>query len=350
MTGSMAQVLAGGEISIVTGNVIPSLFTLTNTISPNYLDSRTLSVYGNEFIIINSEYNEPNSTVYVSDDNITWTLSATIAMETWNVIWDGSQYIASGSAVSQGTTPPASPAYATSPDGITWSPVQVVATINTDVVTSFITYSGSQYVIVTETRAFISANLITWSGYTTNVLFNDPIKPPIYANGQYIAVGGLSTIITSPDAITWTSRSIPGVENFFLTQIIWDGSQYIAVGGATPTVLATDPLIITSPDGINWTQRSISGASPLPYTLLSGITKKGSEYLAVGEAYNGDYSVNIFYSVKSSDGISWTSISTIPNIGICGYGSVISSNSNYALIGYANGYNFDIVTVNATSI
>lgn len=65
----------------------------------------------------------------------------------------------------------------------------------------------------------------------------------IYANNQYVAVGGSGSIVTSPDAITWTPQ-ISGT-----TESLWGvgfyENIYFACGG--------NGTILSSPDAITWT-------------------------------------------------------------------------------------------------
>lgn len=150
----------------------------------------------------------------------------------------------------------------------------------------------------------------------------------VYGNGQYVAVGYNSTILTSPDGLNWTQQTAP--TNITLTGIAFNGSTFVAVGLDAKT---TDAAVLTSSDGINWlaTDGSLGvhgllavtvgagqfvtvGYSGTAFTSSDG-TNWASHALGVGNSLNGvAYGGGLFVAVgssggifSSSDGMSWTS-------------------------------------------
>jgi len=170
---------------------------------------------------------------------------------------------------------------------------------------------GGQYVAVGDLGAILtSPDGAVWSRQvsgTTNAL-----NALAYGNGGFVAVGtedlGLpapprpgatnstppippkpeSVILTSGDGVTWTSQN-PGVAA--LNGITYANGQFVAVGGFDPST--TNAAILTSPDGVNWTHR-VSGTD--------------YDFSAVAYGTNGFVAVGADNAVAtSSDGAVWSS-------------------------------------------
>src|SRR5882672_8158068 len=74
-----------------------------------------------------------------------------------------------------------------------------------------------------------------------------------YGGGQWVAVGELGTILTSPDGVTWTKRN-SGFPDRWLVDVGYANGLWVAVGGTAP-ISESNGLILTSSDGITWTPR-----------------------------------------------------------------------------------------------
>jgi hypothetical protein len=123
-------------------------------------------------------------------------------------------------------------------------------------------------------------------------------------NNQFVAVGYLGTILTSPDGITWTERTSASAE---ILGIAFGNNQFVAVGYET----AWNPdigrwqvcgAILTSFDGINWTNRALATND-----ALYGITYANNQFVAVGARCNYQMEPDHGAILTSPDAITWTS-------------------------------------------
>jgi hypothetical protein len=163
---------------------------------------------------------------------------------------------------------------------------------------------------------------LTWTAQTSGTTNN--LTDIVYDGSQFVAVGYMGTILTSPDGVTWTSRGPSGEPRYFLG-VAHGGGTFVAVGSALPAMVYTSPdgvtwtsqtsgtmqdlygvaygggqfaavssngAILTSPDGAAWTERT-SGTT----RGLFGVAYDGSQFVAVGEAGT---------ILTSPDGAAWT--------------------------------------------
>jgi len=305
--------------------------------------------------------------VFTSTDADTWDF---VGGSFYSVIWDGSKYLAVGSA-----------AGASSTDGITWTSVPITGNEVFDIVST-----GSQYVAVGNnsglyystdgeswiTRPYpedintlygvawngslfvavgingtiyyssdglnwsggigsagnIDANSIAWGNsvfvvvgssgrietsatgtgsWTTRTSGTaNSLRKVIWGNNEFVAVGDNGTILTSSDGVTWTSQT-SGTANT-LYGIVWESTQYVVVGSSG--------TILTSSDAVTWTART-SGVTLLLYSITYG----NSQYVAVG---------NTGAILTSSDGVTWTDRTKI--VTVLQY-DVIWGNNEFVTVG-----------------
>ncbi len=62
----------------------------------------------------------------------------------------------------------------------------------------------------------------------------------------FVAMGGVGTILTSPDGVQWTGEMV--VTDRRLTDIAWSGAEFTVVGDAS--------TILSSSDGARWVSQS----------------------------------------------------------------------------------------------
>lgn len=119
-----------------------------------------------------------------------------------------------------------------------------------------------------------------------------------YGNGVFVAVGA-NLLMTSEDGLTWTSRTPPNSNTWYW--VIYDGGQFVAVANNG------SDRVMTSPDGINWTTHSADAGTWLSVAYGNG--------LYVATSNNG--STNI---MTSPDGATWTPQSVSGQLNAIVYG------------------------------
>lgn len=119
--------------------------------------------------------------------------------------------------------------------------------------------------LVAGPRALPAQAQVAWTWVSPLPQGND-LKKVVYGAGQYVAVGDLGTILTSPDGSAWTAQRSGTREE--LWDVTYGNGRFVAVGSA----------ILTSPDGRRWTVR-MSGLE-IP---LRGVAWGDGRFVAVGE-------------------------------------------------------------------
>ena len=178
----------------------------------------------------------------------------------------------------------------TSPNGLHWTTRQAgplnewsdIASGNNLLVT--ISRTGTN-------RVMISLNGAAWTAIVSEADGNTAPawESIVYANGQFVALGRSTGVLTSPDGLFWTRRSTG--ENNGWSAVTYGNGIYVGVGGVFPS----NDTQITSLDGMTW-ESSSSGLpqSPKFWDIVYG---KGV-FVAVGDEV----------IAWSQDGRSWTEI------------------------------------------
>lgn len=138
----------------------------------------------------------------------------------------------------------------------------------------------------------VAGTILTYNGSswaspasgTTNQLNN-----VTFGNDLFVAVGSSGTIQTSPDGTAWTSQN--SGTSLDLYGVTYGNGQFVAVGNLG--------IVLNSTNGTTWTGQASANLTATP---LNGVTFANGQFVAVG--YMG-----IQYS---SDGVNWTSLSTLP--------------------------------------
>lgn len=181
----------------------------------------------------------------------------------------------------------------TSTDGLTWQQVLLPANATSDYHRILWNAAQNQFVTVGYLGAVLtSPDGLNWSVHSTGASTLDDL---IYANGQYVAVSSNGLVVTSPDGNTWALHSTPADSNSQLLGIAWNGSRYIAAGRCiTTTCTLGEDIVLASTDGANWTSVDI------------GTT--GNPVYADGIAWgNGEFVISGLAGVLTSlDGSTWT--------------------------------------------
>lgn len=156
-----------------------------------------------------------------------------------------------------------------------------------------------------------STDGVTFSPVSISSIYSSPyLGTVIYANNQFVIVGGISSstttgkplILTSSDGLTWTNRSQTALAaGSSLSDITYGNNTYVAVGfyQNTSTGNITKGLILTSSDSITWTQRNESNMTNMS---LFGVAYSSGKWIAFGK--NGSATVNL---TSSDNGVTWES-------------------------------------------
>ena len=110
----------------------------------------------------------------------------------------------------------------------------------------------------------------------------NPLRNVVFANGVYVAVGDLGTILTSSDGTNWQRRASGVVDS--LNDCAYGGGQYVVVG--------VYGVVLTSPDLATWTLQYAG-----TFFALNGVTYGNGLFVAVGEGTT---------ICTSPDGMDWT--------------------------------------------
>lgn len=190
--------------------------------------------------------------VMTSSDGLNWSLASDgMAPGTyWRSIAFGNGIFVAGSAGTFSTT-----YMAVSPDAATWTSIQP-STGGLGIVE--LAFGNGVFVAAQSSNGLPnvpsllrSANGTDWQEQNLPASASPELYGITFGRGQFIAVGGDKTIITSPDGITWTRRSESG--SFYLTEVVDTGEMYIAFGFENASV---NSIILTSPDGVSWTEQT----------------------------------------------------------------------------------------------
>lgn len=169
--------------------------------------------------------------IVTSPDGITWTPRSIPAIPSFGLAYGNGLYISSNAF-----------------GGILSSPDATSYTLRSQGDGAFysVIYSNGLFVAVGNSGQLkTSPDGITWTSRTS--LATATLNSVTYGNGLYVAVGIDGVITTSPDGITWIRRSLGDVNG--LNDVAYGNGQFIAVGGRG--------TIRSSSDGINWNVLSL---------------------------------------------------------------------------------------------
>jgi hypothetical protein len=193
--------------------------------------------------------------IRTSPDGITWTVRTPAgAVPLRGLTWGNSLFVAVGASHIE-----------TSPDGINWTTRTPAATAGLDVEWSS---TLSLFAVVgVSGNIETSPDGINWTsraaaGATT-------FRAVAWGRDKFVAVGDSSTIETSPDGITWTARASAGGTIQF-EGIVYANGQFVAVGG--PSGGNVNGLEY-SHDGINWTGQytAVVGLQAIGYGIKRAV-------------------------------------------------------------------------------
>ena len=335
------------------GVIVTSPDGITWTVQTTPASTSTLnsiSTNGTTLVAVGGSAPNALSTVMTSSDGITWTqqLTGIIQGVVYDVVWSGSQFVAVGSG--DWTT---GQNVMTSPDGVSWTKQasglaygSILRGVTVDTVSGLIIAVGNSGDILT------SMDGVTWTNRKNDIAPDTSMGDVIWTGTQYVAVGSpnmggaAATILTSVDGYAWTRQTSPltsgglkalatngtllvaagseynpglvsaietstdGVtwtkqviaDPYAINDVIWSAghNMFIAVGNSG--------MISTSPDGVTWTSQT----SGIAAESIVGVASDGAMLVAVAPSWTPTGTI----IVTSSDGITWSTLSTTGNAGM----------------------------------
>jgi len=208
------------------------------------------------------------SYIYQRDSNSIWHLKFTSAATLFDLVWNGSLFVA---VANNG-------AYFTSGDGATWAPQNIG--LSQDI--TRIIWDGSQFLASTADHVATSTDATTWS--LGNTVGSGAIRDILFDGVKYLALEENNTINVSSDAIKWDQYSTNSP--YKQQSIAFGNNQYVLVGRGG--------LISFSDDGVSWNVETRGIAGDLHKLVFSG-----EIYIAVGQGGS---------ILKSTDSYVWNSI------------------------------------------
>lgn len=239
--------------------------------------NRNALAYGAGLFVAASD--DKSGDVQYSTDGAAWsTVSAGTSANIRGITRQGSKFYAVGGNE-----------FSSSSDGMVWTPS---SPFGPDDVISAIAGSGTTLVAVGDRAGAAVIHRSTNGGttWTTVIPGAQTLFNVTRAATQYVAVGTLGTILTSPTGVVWTDHSLPPFQSSELRAVASNASIIVAAG----VDFNGTPVIFSSPNGVTWTE------SYLPYLAGEGftaITWTGSLFVAVGT----DNTL-----LTSADGIDWS--------------------------------------------
>ena len=265
LTNYIARLNSTGTVDTAfTANGVPWVAQTLPTLSTGQYQA--IAWNGTVFCAINQAGN-----FATSSDGITWTPRTVALTQTWfGIAWNGTVFCVIGNGN----------VALTSPDGITWTSRTMANSLQWQA----IAWNGTVFCAVAfgSSTANTSPTGTTWTAQT---LPSSQIWTSIAWNGTVfcaVTSGSSAVAATSPDGATWTPRTLPSSQ--YWSAIAWNGTVFCAISNSSNAA--------TSPDGATWTPRT------LPSGAFSIIAANGNLFCAVAAG-----STN---SVISTDGITWT--------------------------------------------
>lgn len=204
--------------------------------------------------------------LYSSTLGFVWDLRATLGGVLHAVIFANGKFVAVGTQGAFGIS-------TTSADGITWSvpggPMPGTAYFR-------VVFGALLFVSIKSTQISSSSTgeSNAWTlRYTSGI---DSLQDIAFGNGIFV-VASETSIHTSTDGISWTRTVLPITAGLSLKAVSFADGEFVLSGQASS---AGSKKSFNSPDGLNWTElRDWSAAGD--YEILSGVSLGNDHFLAV---------------------------------------------------------------------
>ncbi|CAB4861142.1 unannotated protein [freshwater metagenome] len=233
---------------------------------PDSLKEWRAVAYGaGRFVAVGDYGGSGTERVMTSTDGINWSYATSVpTTTTWqSLAFGGGKFVATAYS---GTV-------MTSSDGLSWT----IASSTLDTAPKAVAYGNGRFVVVTNDKAYYSADGDTFTA-TTTVGSGKYWRDVTYGAGTWVAVGttGFSSanstaMVSTDNGSTWTAATIPSV--------VWWGvaygdGQFVAVGNGANS-------IATSADGTTWTAQTTPNLGSYSVAIGAGTT------VAVGDPTGG---------------------------------------------------------------
>ncbi len=262
---------------VTTPQTVSIALTATAVAGQNWANATTTSIGTLQSVdYLNGRYVAVSDSgkALTSTDGSTWAATTVLSSSTSTDVLDAqsvshfnSVLVAAGSLTGASTTS----AFATSTDGVTWTPL--VVPVVTGPVHALV--DGPKLLALSDGgKVYGSTDGSTWAAQAT---LSGPgtLNAGVYGNSRYVLVGNSGYISTSTTGTTWGSGQVikDSSGNFVnLHGVTWTGTLYVAVGdGGT---------IATSPNGSSWS----SATSVLTGALRSVAVSTTGEIVVVGDS------------------------------------------------------------------
>jgi hypothetical protein len=178
--------------------------------------------------------------------------------------------------------------------GVTWTQYRISFGIYN------LLWDGSKWVaLASDNVIYTTTDFVTWTaaGVCGDKAGGLDMTCIAYYSGTYVAVGNYGVIQTSTDLVAWTSQTsgIASNSTNYIVKVIHDGTKWIAAGYFNTT---SAPIFLTSTDAVTWTNLSAN----LPAVMIIyQVASSGTTYVVGGT----DATANaLYYSTNS--GTTWT--------------------------------------------
>lgn len=204
--------------------------------------------------------------LYSSTFGFVWDLRATLGGTLNAVVFEGGKFVAVGTQGLFGIS-------TTSADGITWSvpgaPMPGTAYFRISFgVLLFVSISATQI------SSSVTGESNDWTLRETSAI--DSLKDIAFGNGIFV-VASETSIHTSTDGISWTRTVLPITAGLILRAVSFADGEFVLSGQASD---AGSKKSFNSPDGLNWTELRDWSASG-SYFILHGVALGDDHFLAV---------------------------------------------------------------------
>jgi len=252
---------SNGLVAVGGGNDRPIWTSPTGTLwSQNALSTPSSGIisvmFGNGQYVATSDGGLGNSYILSSITGSAWQLANTSTTTYNGVVSNGTgTYVAVGRYGK----------IATSPDAVTWTPVTLNISVQTNNNFNAITFGNGNFVSVGQCG--FNAFMVYTSSDGTNWAAHWPAAPSLclelkgvaYGNNTFVAVGASGSVLTASDTdvATWTQQSFP--TNEILNAVAYGNGYFVAAGNSGNIYWSHD-------NGVSWTR------SPNHSSTFSGVT------------------------------------------------------------------------------